>query len=475
MSGRRALTFLEQQPQVNADRLGVEGHSMGGRSTVLTAIDPRIKAAAPSVGGSGYLYNDMWGLPGSARRMKAEDGLALYTKVVSAQSYWPHIKAPTLFLGSTNDFNSPTEFVVKGMRQLPKSTERILVLAPHLNHRFTTPTDNARFMWMEAHLKGTLKFPKSSPSKLSLSGGIPMFTVTPDTSAGLPIEKVEIYYGYARDPRIRFWRSTKANALPGGKYAAHCHVFDANEPLFAFANITYRLPRALPARPGQRSSALIAVSSEYQTVLPEQLKAAGVKATELPRRVIDDFSRGWQDWYTLSADNPHHWHFSTRKIIDPSWMGPKGGELAVDLTTDAPGNTMAIGAEVNTWQGYTGRKRDTFIASVKLNKAGNHEVKLKPADFTNDRGEAMKDWDEMTEVFFTPQSKVRGPRDGKAQWRGKSPTLRRMYWVGGTYEERPHPHEKRGAVNTAGRVAFDDEFRSAIDRSVKLEEDDEKQ
>ena len=78
MSARRALTFLEAQPVVAADKLGVEGHSMGGRSTVLTAIDPRVKAASPSVGGSGYLHTDIWGLPKSGRHMPEVDGLSLY-------------------------------------------------------------------------------------------------------------------------------------------------------------------------------------------------------------------------------------------------------------------------------------------------------------------------------------------------------------------------------------------------------------
>ena len=51
LGARRALTFLEQQPHVNPDKLGVYGHSMGGKLTVLTAADPRVKAAAPSCGG----------------------------------------------------------------------------------------------------------------------------------------------------------------------------------------------------------------------------------------------------------------------------------------------------------------------------------------------------------------------------------------------------------------------------------------
>ncbi|MDG2123093.1 MAG: dienelactone hydrolase family protein, partial [Verrucomicrobiales bacterium] len=75
-AARRGITFLEQAPEADGERVGVTGHSMGGRLTVLTAIDPRVKAASPSVGGSGFLYSDLAGVPGSARRMRAD--LELY-------------------------------------------------------------------------------------------------------------------------------------------------------------------------------------------------------------------------------------------------------------------------------------------------------------------------------------------------------------------------------------------------------------
>ena len=49
MAARRAITFLEQQPEVDATRIGAHGHSMGGKLTTnLAGIDPRIKAAVPS-------------------------------------------------------------------------------------------------------------------------------------------------------------------------------------------------------------------------------------------------------------------------------------------------------------------------------------------------------------------------------------------------------------------------------------------
>jgi dienelactone hydrolase len=48
---RRALDYLETRPEVDATRLGMIGHSLGGQETLFTtAIDTRIRAAASSCG-----------------------------------------------------------------------------------------------------------------------------------------------------------------------------------------------------------------------------------------------------------------------------------------------------------------------------------------------------------------------------------------------------------------------------------------
>lgn len=58
LAARRGLTFLERQPVVDSQKLGVYGHSMGGKLTVLTAgSDKRVKAAAPSCGGISDRYS----------------------------------------------------------------------------------------------------------------------------------------------------------------------------------------------------------------------------------------------------------------------------------------------------------------------------------------------------------------------------------------------------------------------------------
>lgn len=93
---RRGITFLERQPEVDADRIGIFGHSMGGRLTGLVAgSDDRVKAASPSVGGSGFLQTDLRGLPGSARRVKGD--VELFQRTIAGQSHLERVLCPILY------------------------------------------------------------------------------------------------------------------------------------------------------------------------------------------------------------------------------------------------------------------------------------------------------------------------------------------------------------------------------------------
>lgn len=66
IAGRRALTFMEQQPEVDPARLGVFGISMGGRLTWLVAgLESRLRCAA-SVYGATLMDEPIPGVEGSA-------------------------------------------------------------------------------------------------------------------------------------------------------------------------------------------------------------------------------------------------------------------------------------------------------------------------------------------------------------------------------------------------------------------------
>ncbi|MBC8481574.1 MAG: hypothetical protein H8D47_02790, partial [Planctomycetes bacterium] len=310
---------------------------------------------------------------------------------------------------------------------------------------------------------------------LDQSDGIPLLKVYPDTDTKLPVKKVDIYYGYGRDPRIRFWRDGLAKKT-GDHWEAKCPVFYTDEPLFAFANITYGIGRELPLPSGySKTISEVAISSQYQAAYPDQLKKANVKATEKPKRLIDDFSRGFHDWYTLSIDNTEHWFLATRKIVDPSWVGPKNGKLTFEIKNPEPGNTLAVVARINDWIGYTGRKKDVFTAVATLDKKGTLTVSLSASDFKNSKGESMSDWDQITELIFRAADKALPDNKKLKPWQGNVPTLQNLRWEDGVYTTRPKIHETaKDFSDFYSSNDFEKEFQKAIDESVKLEKLDAK-
>ncbi|MCA9037095.1 MAG: acetylxylan esterase [Planctomycetaceae bacterium] len=168
LGARRGLTFLEQQPEVDADRLGVYGHSMGGNLTVYVAgTDDRVNVATPSVGGSGF-RNQPWPLLPEQRKQTPNGDVKLFDATIGFESYAPHIKAPLLWLGATNDFHGITDDTYRTGELIPHQNVRY-AFTPHMNHRFTPEFAVARPLWIDQFLKGDFTFPKTPESKLVLT------------------------------------------------------------------------------------------------------------------------------------------------------------------------------------------------------------------------------------------------------------------------------------------------------------------
>ncbi len=100
MAARRAISWLEQQPEVDASRIGVHGHSMGGKlTTQLAGIEPRIKAAVPSCGGAGNLTEGD-DVPGGTRPKYTPMQLVS----MSDNAYIPRITCPILWLSKGSPY-----------------------------------------------------------------------------------------------------------------------------------------------------------------------------------------------------------------------------------------------------------------------------------------------------------------------------------------------------------------------------------
>ena len=434
IGARRGLTFLEQQLEVDRKRLGVYGHSMGGNLTVYVAgTDKRVKVAAPSVGGQGF-RTIPWKLLPKQRRNRPNGDLALFRATIGFQSYAPHIKAPLLWLGATNDFHGIMDDTYLTGALIPHGKVRY-AFAPHLNHRFTPPFAVTRPLWIDQYLKGTFTFPANPKSRLILDE-IPRFTVTPDASQS--ITKVHVLYSIDPDPQARFWR-TALTEHDGNIWSSKLPIMSTNDPLYAFANVHYGLKKR-ELVPFARPISTFAISSRLHTATPDALHKSGMHSTDKPSLVIDDFSRGFEDWYLLSADNPHHWQFWTRKITDPKWRGRPGYRLAFDVKTQRPNKLIVVVTE-NFFRGYRGRQRD-LIAVVNLPGANKwHTVILDPSKFkTPDGRDSMKSWAAADLLGFRAYyGRRQGSVIGSTRWAGSQPEFRELRWSTPNRDEREKP------------------------------------
>jgi hypothetical protein len=279
MAARRAITFLEQQPEVDATRIGAHGHSMGGKLTTnLAGIDKRIKAAVPSCGGSGDLLESEATVPGGSRTRRTAMELAC----ISDNSSIPRITCPVLWLSPTNDFHAHIDNMAWNWRNVPDDRLRFSI-SPHFNHRHSDEHAITEYLWFEQHLTGTaFQMPKTPGIMLELktTGGVPRVTVTPDDSQ--TVRRVDIYYSLDRHALTRFWRDAPALKVDK-QWHAECPVMNPDEPIFAYANVAYETPeqyRTGPQTAGHEVSSSFAISSRVLSVAPAQLHAAGVKATD---------------------------------------------------------------------------------------------------------------------------------------------------------------------------------------------------
>ena len=93
---RRALTFLEQQNEVDAARIGVFGISRGGRLTwLLAGIDDRI-ATAVSIYGRRWRAGRLHGGEAGGRPPFSPADLAIWRACLDTPAYAPRIRIPFL-------------------------------------------------------------------------------------------------------------------------------------------------------------------------------------------------------------------------------------------------------------------------------------------------------------------------------------------------------------------------------------------
>jgi dienelactone hydrolase len=473
-AARRAISFLEKQPEVDASRIGVHGHSMGGKLTTnLAGIDKRIKAAVPSCGGAGDLLESQTDVPGGSRAKRTAMELAC----VSDNAYIPRITCPVLWLSPTNDFNANIDNMAWNWRSVPDERLRFSI-APHLNHRHTSEHTLTDYLWFEEHLKGVaFKMPATPKITLNLASpdGIPRVSVTPDGSQR--VQRLDIYYSHDPHALTRFWRDAKA-VKSDAQWKAECPVMNLDQPLFVFANVAYETPpkyRAIPLMPGDGNSETFAISSRVLAVGPAQLQAAKVKPTDKPERLIDDGARGWHDWYRLTWGHASLWTAATRKMKDPKWRGPDGATLHFDTKCETD-NQLVLTFNCNAWGAFAPGKPAIDYTVLKPLKGSPdwQEVTVHLSELAANDPKIttpLANWQTVTEFSLSPKGTI--VKDGQPlsitgiPWKGQ-PEVRNLRWEGGEYARQAAPNA------TPSTEEFGKSFNDAIKKSLEQEKADQR-
>jgi pimeloyl-ACP methyl ester carboxylesterase len=413
LGARRALTFLERQPEVDADRLGVYGHSMGGKLAVLTAgSDSRVKAAAPSCGG----ISDR------------DNASQLFRNTVGDSPGLKRIDCPIIFLSPANDFHGQIDDLPTAVAEI-KSIEWRITCAPHHNHQDTADYEVATQLWFDQFLKGAFSWPQTPATKLALKtdSGIPSFSVAADDSK--TVLYVDVFYTQQgqidglKDDRentiARFWHHVKAEKKDG-RWVADLPLFSTDKPLWVYANVVYPLDSPVSGAGyyyRTYTTEQFNLSSLVQMAMPEQLQEAGVKATLNPSLLIEDFKGDWEkEWFTYRPDELGR---STHKVYDPQWAAPQGAKLALQVRSKEA-NKLVVGI-------------DGYAAEVDLSGGSEWQtIVLSTSDFKDAADAELAGWKGIKDLRLGAEVTLKGngtTRRVGVQWKGAVPEFKNLQWT----------------------------------------------
>ena len=422
LAGRRGLTFLERQPEVDGEKLGVYGHSMGGKLTVMIAgADERVKAAVPSCGGISdrYSVNE------------------LHSATVSDPPSLRRVSCPIFFLSPANDFHGRINDLEKAVGEIQTKDWRVSC-SPHHNHQDTPPYEVATQIWFDQHLKATFKAPKTPQAEIILKQGmLPQFSVRPDPNR--KVRSVEIYFtqqGILQEPggtkddsrntKHRFWKfiEPQKDSTSEG-WLADLPIFSVERPVWAYANVLYDLEDTIVGAGyyyGTYETKTLNLSSLLQVISPDKLSNSGTSFPKARDFMIEGFNASWRkDWF---AYNSNKWGVRTNKLYEPRYSAPgPTSRLSLEVSTEMT-NKMVLWLD-----GYGGEFK--VLGSGTWQRFSFPLLALK-----NGEGKSLPSWSGVRELRLDDVEKLELPRGSKGSavkigspWVGEPPKFRNLRWI----------------------------------------------
>ena len=422
LAGRRGLTFLERQPEVDGEKLGVYGHSMGGKLTVMIAgADERVKAAVPSCGGISdrYSVNE------------------LHSATVSDPPSLRRVSCPIFFLSPANDFHGRINDLEKAVGEIQTKDWRVSC-SPHHNHQDTPPYEVATQIWFDQHLKATFKAPKTPQAEIILKQGmLPQFSVRPDPNR--KVRSVEIYFtqqGILQEPggtkddsrntKHRFWKFIEPQKDSNSVvWLADLPIFSVERPVWAYANVLYDLEDTIVGAGyyyGTYETKTLNLSSLLQVISPDKLSNSGTSFPKARDFMIEGFNASWRkDWF---AYNSNKWGVRTNRLYEPRYSAPgPTSRLSLEVSTEMT-NKMVL------WL-------DGYGVEFKVLGSGTWQRFSFPLSaLKNGEGKSLPSWSGVRELRLDDVEKLELPRGSKGSavkigspWVGEPPEFRNLRWI----------------------------------------------
>jgi dienelactone hydrolase len=414
---RRALTCLERMEEVDPDRLGIFGISMGGTIVwPFAAMDSRVKAACAIYGVGWNTFPDELG----AADPGANDALVkTWRGAMEPEAYASLVRCPILFLDATNDQHGKMDWAFQTLARV--AADARWAFTPRYRHHIAAEQGTDLPLWMDATLTNGKRFPQAPTAAIRLGDdGVPLITVTPSDPAS--VSRVDIYYAVSnRNPKNRYWRSVSPESTPAF-WTARLPVLDTRQPLFAFANVTYE--------------STVCLSSNLVTVIPTELGQA--RATDTRSTVIDNSSAGLDGWVTRSpATDPippvpsllklgtgpdgkrgitttTAIPIMTHKIGDPKWRGTNGSAFQFEVAATTARVVRVIMHEHEFAAGWR-----QYVKTLSLSPAAGWQTfTLVAGDFVTEGGAKLQNWDDVNMLEFDSQGGA-----------GAEPVFRMVRWA----------------------------------------------
>lgn len=422
---RRSLTLLERHPQVNPERLGIFGISVGGTMTWMVAgLDARVKAAVPIYGNGWESYRH----PLDGPQDPPDRDKLLWRKLIAPETHAPRIACPVLFLSATNDGHGRMDATGLTLDLTRSAVKRQLYTAGY-DHHIEPEEGRSLGLWMDAHLKGEGGSWPQSPLLEAVDGTVPQVRALVDRPG--EATRVELYYCLNnRLPMSRYWQGVDGLRRDGATWTGSTPILDASDVIFAFATVEYGSGRRVSSRllelkastlPGAKStlerSDLI---SSMDTVKDWYF----VPAYTDPTRDIGYFT-SWQGpqgetGFTLHPQmfplGTSHFHIGTHKIGAPPWRGSGNRALAIDLWSDSLPDSLQVKVVEDNRQPTF--KEYSATANLVRPEGAWTTLVLSPAELTDAMGNKLGGWEKVDFLALIGTAPA-----------SKPPVFKRLRWL----------------------------------------------